>query len=276
MLGKVNAHDSAIRPAWCSTALRRLVEGPPRRGELVGRSTYAWYVELPDECDPPVLALVTGPAVRLPICAGVLLLPEIGEAVPVEVGAGRIVIGEHSWQPARWWEPRPVLNVQELPGGVCILAAMVADEPAGAFGIDPQFGRRAASALVAGDPGPAIDLLGAGPGLTPAGDDVVAGALAALALVDRLDPTVAAAVSAAAKVRTSRLSAALVVAAARGQVIPEAARLLRSMTGPDGIDGVTRQARMLFAVGGTSGRALALGLSTALTTVTTGPIQEER
>lgn len=122
---------------------------------------------------------------------------------------------------------------------------------------------------LAADDGPAAasaadGLLGLGPGLTPAGDDVLAGALAALFLL--LPPRAARAgawagldrvVGESAAARTTTLSAALLGCARRGQVAAPAADLLRALTG-DGDVGLT--ARALVLVGHSSGRDLAAGI----------------
>ena len=124
----------------------------------------------------------------------------------------------------------------------------------------------AAAALAAGDPEPCRDLLGAGPGLTPAGDDVVAGAMAACALLGcraallELDMLIA-----RARLATTALSAALLSCAARGEVVPEAAELLRVLgSGAAVAPALTR----LRAVGSTSGTALAIGMVAALAAAT--------
>jgi hypothetical protein len=114
-----------------------------------------------------------------------------------------------------------------------------------------------ADGLRAGDPGPALELLGQGPGLTPAGDDVVAGAAAALAVLGRLDTSAVEAVVAAARVATTVLSAALLRCATRGEVVPQAAELLRALCGHGSPESALDR---LLGVGHTTGAALALGL----------------
>ncbi|MGZ4199645.1 MAG: oxamate carbamoyltransferase subunit AllH family protein [Thermoleophilia bacterium] len=151
---------------------------------------------------------------------------------------------------------------------------VVASEPPEAYGVDVELAQAAVAALAEGDATAACGLLGSGPGLTPAGDDVVAGALAALALMERLPLAAAAAVTAAAPSRTTALSASLLVAAARGQVVPEAARTLRALARGDDDETVGALARRLFAVGATSGHDLALGLATALTSATPDTARE--
>jgi uncharacterized protein DUF2877 len=249
-----------------STALDRLVSGPARRGSVLTSSRFASYVVLDGVVDPQVVALVAPGAVRLPIAAQVAHLPALTAEAPAQVGGGTITADGHSWRPARWWDPRPRLHAPGLREHGWRLAVVVAAEPPSAYGIEADRATAAVTALAQDDPGPALALLGSGPGLTPAGDDVVAGALAALALLDRLPRRAARSLAVAARSRTTSLSAALLSAAARGQVVPEAARLLRALAGGDDGDAVGAAARDLFAVGSTSGHDLSLGLAAALTT----------
>jgi hypothetical protein len=103
-------------------------------------------------------------------------------------------------------------------------------------------------------------LLGLGSGLTPLGDDVVAGwAAASYALrvpVRGVDPRGA----------TTLLSATLVDCARRGEVLPEFRELVRALarTPPHAVAAVERAARDLAEVGHTSGTGLLLGASLRL------------
>jgi hypothetical protein len=129
-------------------------------------------------------------------------------------------------------------------------------------GLDRRRAWAAAEALALGDCEPAFELLGAGPGLTPAGDDVVAGALAACALSGGgLSPVVVGRLLSRAREATTTLSAALLSCAAAGQVVPQAAGFLRALNGGGGVQPALGRLR---AVGSTSGTALAVGLTAAL------------
>ena len=88
---------------------------------------------------------------------------------------------------------RPAGTRGALDGGA--RRGRLAAEPPAAYGVDVERATAAVAALAEGDALRARALLGAGPGLTPAGDDVLAGALAALALMDRLPATAAAAIT---------------------------------------------------------------------------------
>jgi hypothetical protein len=98
-------------------------------------------------------------------------------------------------------------------------------------------------------------LLGRGPGLTPAGDDVLAGFLLGSMAFGLDAGRVRAAVAAMAPARTTALSAALLWHADRGECVDEVAVVVASPSGP----AVDR----LLRIGHTSGAALATGLATA-------------
>ena len=98
-------------------------------------------------------------------------------------------------------------------------------------------------------PPPAVDLLGAGRGLTPSGDDCLAGVLVALHAFGERDvaASLARAVARHAPRRTSRLSAAHLEAAGGGEAIEPVHEAIRSIAGgtypghaPDVLDALER------------------------------------
>ena len=103
-------------------------------------------------------------------------------------------------------------------------------------------------------------LLGRGPGLTPLGDDVLAGWLVTRAALGRPDPVLSAAVRHRLAV-TTLLSATLLECALRGEALPELAAWLADPSAP------TTDA--LLAVGATSGAGMLTGARLALTSMTT-------
>ena len=104
-------------------------------------------------------------------------------------------------------------------------------------------------------------LQGRGRGLTPTGDDVLAGIL----LVAATDPGRRRALAGLSRgARTTRLSRAFLKWAARGQSIQPAHALLDAAASGDRI-GMHRAAASLAGVGATSGRALASGIALAAT-----------
>lgn len=102
-------------------------------------------------------------------------------------------------------------------------------------------------------------LVGAGDGLTPYGDDVLCGWLAAHRAAGIATPEVDTAVRALAH-RTTLLSAALLDCAMHGEVLPEFAAWLRSLGTAD----EHRRAAALASVGHSSGRGLLAGARRAL------------
>ena len=137
---------------------------------------------------------------------------------------GRSSVPTVAWRPVRWWDPRPDLSTDDLVRHGSKLLEVLGEQPS--FRVRIATRRCAGRSEVpsaTGDVGPALEVIGLGPGLTPAADDVVAGALAVLALCGRLHHLVTAAVDLRASTHTTALSAALLAAAGKGQVIPQAA-----------------------------------------------------
>jgi hypothetical protein len=120
-------------------------------------------------------------------------------------------------------------------------------------------GERARQALITGAVEDAARLLvGVGPGLTPSGDDALAGALFALRAAAGTDaePLTRAAAEAGT---TGPISRGFLRWAARGQALEPAHDLLASAARADS-DGASRAARRMAAVGETSGADTLLGL----------------
>lgn len=254
-----------VSPAWASTAVGALLSGRGQLATVLASTEVASYLSVPEPGpSTPVLALLANGAVRLPIgvCVATGELPEAGSTVAI--GDGVIATRHHIWQPARWWDPRPHLRAGGLLGRESGLLALLEGEPGSSFGLPLAEAVRVAAALAEGSIDEALGVIGLGPGLTPAGDDVVAGALAALALGGRLDDTVRAAIEAHASSRTTALSAALLGAAGKGQVIPQAATLLSVVSAGSPASQLRSAAVQLFGVGATSGHDLCAGIAGVL------------
>jgi hypothetical protein len=238
-----------------STAIAAVLAAPARPATVLGASATAAYLAV---AGVDVIAVVGAGSVRLPLALAVAgEVPAVGPPGTVRVGDGEVDLGGPRLRPSRWFDPRPRLAGPVVPGRLAAAAALLATLPSGATGLEAVPAAAVAAGLAGGDAGPALGLLGRGPGLTPAGDDVIAGALAALALLGAPDPGAVGAVLEAAAGATTLLSAALLRCAARGQVPPQAAGLLRALCG-GGALGAALEA--LLAVGGTSGAALAQGI----------------
>ena len=134
----------------------------------------------------------------------------------------------------------------------CVEAALLADL-AGSAGDDD------ASTAVA------PRFLGSGPGLTPSGDDLLAGFLVGAVAFGVATGALRRAIADLAPARTTALSAALLWHAARGECVDELAAVAAVLISPPSREPelAGRAVRRLVSVGHSSGAALARGLVTA-------------
>jgi hypothetical protein len=226
---------------------------------------------------PGALAVLAHDAVRLP-CGLVLAttsaeLPLTSLARPDQSAAFVIGDGEVSWtgpvglvvvRAVREWAPARLAPGQVAPGALAAVRSRLS-------GADPGVGSRLLADLADSSRDhdasvtSATRLLGNGPGLTPSGDDVLAGFLAGAAAFGVDAAALREAIAVLAPARTTALSAALLWHAARGECIDELAGLAAVLTrqrwrGPEQAGPAVSA---LLSVGHTSGAALALGLVTA-------------
>jgi hypothetical protein len=270
-------------PASASMGIAELLRGPVRPARVLMSVPAAVYLQVPTDRGTDVVGVLTSDAARLPLGC-VLFRPSNGQPLvalpsgaPAEVGGGRIVVGDLAVSAAAWWDPRPRLPRPRpalLPEGVRQLRNALYGEgvPHSAFTLP---------GLPTGPGGPlaalrgavrradleaalrtAVRLIGLGPGLTPAGDDVMAGTMAGLVLLGHpAAERFAAGVYALAAGRTTELSRALLRHAACGRVSGEYAAVLHGLVGDRPLAPAVAG---LLATGSTSGRAMALGLCTAI------------
>lgn len=181
-------------------------------------------------------------------------LPTAGERV---IAAGTVlVVGELEidFGSAQLWDP-------DLPDGQDYDPAVWA----GAVpSVEPDLASvwgEVKAAVRAGDLASTCRLLeGRGGGLTPAGDDALAGIMLVAAAHRFQRPTLR---RLAERARTSELSRAFLAWAARGSSIEPAHAVLEAVASGDRA-GLARAARTLAAVGASSGRALLAGLTLAI------------
>lgn len=122
-----------------------------------------------------------------------------------------------------------------------------------------------AFALTVEDPDASVArLAGRGPGLTPAGDDVLAGFTYALLATGHPAAGQVRTVVRATAEHLGEPSASLVRAACEGEVFAPAAAMLAALVKADG-SALAPAVRILARLGGTTGRAMLTGISRALT-----------
>src|SRR4051795_134054 len=277
------ARAATAVPASASTGVADLLRGPVRPARVLMSLPAAVYLTVPAERGTEVVGVLTSDAARLPLGC-MLFRPSNGRPLvalptgaPAEVGGGRIVVGDLAVSAAAWWDPRPRLPHSRpalLPEGVRQLRNALYGEgvPHSAFTLPglptgpggPLAALRGAVRRADLDAAlrTAVRLVGLGPGLTPAGDDVMAGVMAGLVLLghpaaDRF----AAGVYSLAAGRTTELSRALLRHAGAGRVSGEYCAVLQGLVGERPLAPAVAG---LLATGSTSGRAMALGLCTAI------------
>lgn len=271
-------------PVAASAALELVLVGPPRPATVIASTPHATYLEIADP-DATIICLASSAAVRVP-CALVLeskaLPPQLPTGTPATVGGGHVSIRtddeDLGFRVHRWWRPpRPrglgTVPPARLATAVRWLTGRVADP------LDPG-GRSAVAELVAAlaagqaPDEPVGQLLGRGPGLTPTGDDVLAGALVALhAFGSPAAAPLGHAVLSMAPAATTTVSAALLRHAVDGRCIPQLADLLAAIGGATphptvvadpGAETLPRAAGALLAVGNCSGAGLLHGVLVAV------------
>jgi hypothetical protein len=249
--------------AAASSSLRPVLAATARPATWLGATSAALYLQVAGE--PGVVALLAHDAIRLP-CALLLAttraelpLTSLGPALgtPV-VGDGKIAwtapAGPVVVRAVREWAPARARCGTVVASAVTALRGRL---PApGALGIDVEPVSR-----LTDNPAQAVArLLGRGPGLTPAGDDVLAGFLVGARAFGLDARRVRAATAALAPARTTALSAALLWHAGRGECIDEVAAVVAALTDHQHAEPALGR---LLAVGHTSGAALAVGLGAA-------------
>ncbi|WP_308169854.1 DUF2877 domain-containing protein [Acrocarpospora catenulata] len=272
--------DRTYVPGAASMAVRPALETPRRPARVLAAFPAAIYLELRTEVEPHVIALVTAEATRLPN-AVVLTEPLTGISAGDDawVGDGAIEVGDIAVRVRRWWNPAPPLP----PADPVRLARSLAQlgEICDASPRRPGLTGGAAELLAQGcRSGSLVDsitaaeqLMGLGPGLTPSGDDMLAGLLVALrqlgtaAGVERavwLAGWLAAAVTFDSRTRTTPISATLLDCAARGEAGMEVLAVLRALAGQQPLEPSLHR---LLHLGHTSGADLAWGIRTGLAAV---------
>ena len=265
------AGPASTWPAAVSERSAALVRGPLVRATVLAAFPSALYLQVGGHTD--VLPVVARQGLRLPTALALATpLPTVGwGAQPgdeVVVGAGEVRLPGVVIRAVRTWRPQCVGRATGSPGyaplatlplawrrpGRALVEQLVSDpaEP-------DRLARRVAS------------LVGAGPGLTPSGDDVLCGVLLGLRLHPRGSARHLTDLWQAVRPRltaTTSLSAALLREAADGYAAEPVTRLLHLLAAPGRASSLEVAAaeavRAVLAIGHTSGADLLGGLSGCL------------
>jgi hypothetical protein len=249
----------AAAPAW----VRSLVAGPDRPVRVVHRGNDAVYLDVGGSC----VGVLSTAATAVPCAARTALsvLPaEVRAAEQAWVGEGRVLVGGSEVVLARTVDATvPRLH----PAAVREIGTRLGSAVGGRTDhVRAELPDDALLALEGGRPDAVPALLGRGSGLTPVGDDVLAGWVATTVAGSALsahETPVSAAVARHAPAMTTLLSATLLDCARRGEVIPQFRTLLLTLVAPGRTD-VDEALDTLLRVGHTSGAGLALGTELAL------------
>lgn len=256
---------SARAPAVASVAVRPLLASADAHGEVLGVSSHAVWIRTGED----IVVVSTRDATRLPNSVEIALDASTDPFVSIEHG-GRaalnptsIVLRGLTVEVVRWWDARPALPSLR-PAELAIAYDRLPSAIAPVASKDLRHALATASADSLCDA--AASLLGQGSGLTPEGDDYLAGALAAtrtlgsaigsneaLEMLDACEGRLAR----FARRATTTFSAALIRCALRGEVAAPAGAFLRSLAGRGDVATTHRHLR---SVGHTSGPALAAGI----------------
>ncbi|MEV0387230.1 DUF2877 domain-containing protein [Nonomuraea sp. NPDC050643] len=280
-----------------SAAVRPVLEAQRRPARVLAAFPEGVYLEVRTDLEPSVIAVITGEATRLP--NSVLLatpLPHVTVGDDALVGDRVVDLGPLSLSVRRWWDPAPPLGA--FDAGRLAHAAALLNDPA-RLGRTTMAGTGRAGAPPGGPPSPGLagnravellasscakgwlvgvvtaaeQLMGLGPGLTPSGDDVLAGLLVTLRHLGAavgagravwLADWLAATVTFDARTRTTPISATLLHCAARGEASPEVTAVLRGVAGRQALEPALRR---LHRLGHTSGADLAQGIAIGVTAV---------
>lgn len=257
-------------PAAASPLTAGVVHGPRTAARVLGSHRFGVYLEIgPGR----VLPVLTRDAVALPTALRLAASSEdvgwdVAAGDVVEVGDGAVHLPGLEVRAVRSWRPscvRVAAAHAPAPGTVSTTVDAVrrllvaAAGPASAWLLAPV-----RTAVASADPvDPVRDLVGRGGGLTPAGDDALAGAL--LLLVATRSPSVARVAAAVRQRRsaTTAVSATLLEAATTGHAAPQVVALVDAVAAGGPVE-VAHALPDVVAIGHTSGRDLVAGLAATL------------
>ena len=259
------AASETLWPAAVSERSAAVLHGPPRRARVLGSFPTALYLQVGGHAR--LLPVVTADGLRLPTALVVAsALPTVGWGTQpgdeVVVGDREVRLSGLTIRAVRTWRPHQVATAGVGPG---VLASPLAPLRLAWR----TTARTLTDGLLAGDlvslPDRVGTLVGAGPGLTPSGDDVLCGVLLGLRLHPRGSDSLMDHLWAAVRPRlttTTSLSAALLSEAAQGYAVAPVVRLVEALARHDPAPVEAVQA--VLAIGHSSGADLLGGLAGCL------------
>ena len=259
------APAATLWPAAVSERSAARLAQPPRPAVVLGAFPGALYLGLGGHAE--VLPLVAPSGLRLPTALTVAT-EVVGWGVQpgaeVLVGGGAIQLPGVCVRAVRTWRPArvPTAVGGHLSWSGAALAPLPWREPARLLTQLLRTGRSVSSAVAA--------LVGAGPGLTPSGDDVLCGILLGLRLHGPASAALVPGLWTEVQLRltaTTSISAALLTEAAQGYGVPAVTRLAEAVV--DGDDAVVAAAAAaVLTIGHSSGSDLLGGLVGSLEALT--------
>lgn len=265
------AESTTTWPAAVSGRSAHVVHGARHRAIVLAAFPTALYLQVGGHAD--VLPVVTRGGLRLPTALAVATpLPTVGWGAqpgdPVVVGDGVVHLPGVHIRAVRTWHPRAVpVATTDRPGRPLAHLSLPWRSPARALAAALLTGA-APAYLLAERVG---TLVGAGPGLTPSGDDVLCGVLLGLRLHPRGSAVLVADLWRAVQPRltaTTSLSAALLHEAAAGYAAEPVMRLLERLSVGAATSAPTHSVAEavddVLAIGHTSGADLLGGLAGCL------------
>ena len=252
---------AAAAPLW----VRERLAGPMRDVTVVHAGRHAVYVAVADDVAPRCIGLLSRSSSMVP-CGLRTTLTDLsaltGANGPlaagdvVSAGAGILSIGSVDVGIGRTVDlSAPRLDPFAAGTMATRLRGMVAGRLAAAQSELPSV---ALTSLGQGDPAVVPMLLGRGSGLTPVGDDVLAGWLATTKAAQSESGPMASEVARLSANATTLLSATLLDRASAGDVLPEFGRLLLDLRMPFA-GRLGDDVELMLAIGHTSGAGLLLG-----------------
>jgi hypothetical protein len=246
------------------SAVGDLLRGEARPAVVLGAFPTAMYLRL---AGGEVIALLTRDAVLLPL--GLRLSTHSSDhplhrwTGPVRVGSSQVQVGDRSVRLSRAVSVRAPTNLSPNRRAISHASRKLGRlDPA-----EPRPGPLEVllSAQPVKAPAATIDhFLGVGPGLTPSGDDILAGFMVGAWSFGLVDDQLRTAVFEAAPAGTTDLSAALLRCACRGESIPQVSAFVTALAEGTVSNRLVDDALVeLCQIGHTSGLALATGVLAA-------------